>query len=71
MQHGKYFHEIFIFCNLLIVNLSIIAKYEKRGKYLPILHYPKCDKHFIVKYLLKSNAARVAFELAEHNLTLI
>ena len=34
---------------------EIIAKYEKQGKYLPILHETKCDNYFIAKCLLKSN----------------
>ena len=28
---------------------QITAKYEKRGKYLPILHEETCDNYFIVK----------------------
>ena len=36
-----------------------MAKYEKRGKYLPTLHEATCDNYFIVKCLLKSNVARV------------
>ena len=35
--------------------IKIIAKYEKRGKYLPILHEVTCYNYFIVKCLLKSN----------------
>ena len=31
----------------------IKAKYEKRGKYLPILHEAACDNYFIVKCLSK------------------
>ena len=38
---------------------EIIVKYEKQGKYLPILYESTCDNYFIVKYLLKSNAVRV------------
>ena len=38
--------------------MQIIAKHEKRGKYLPILHEATCDNYFIVKWLLKSNVAR-------------
>ena len=38
--------------------LQIIAKYEKRGKYLPILHEATWDNHFILKCLLKSNVAK-------------
>ena len=36
-----------------ILQLEIIAKYEKRGKYLPILHEATCDNYFIVKCLFK------------------
>ena len=38
--------------------LQLIAKYEKRGKYLPILYEVTCDNYFIVKCLLKSNELR-------------
>ena len=38
---------------------SFLAKYEIRGKYLPILHKATCDKFFIVKYLLESNVSTV------------
>ena len=31
----------------------ITAKYEKRGKYLPILEEATCDNYFIVKCLFK------------------
>ena len=31
---------------------QITAKYEKRGKYLPILHEETCNNHFIVKRML-------------------
>ena len=48
----RIFSEFLIFCNL-------IAKYEKEGKCLPILHEGTCDNYFIVKYLLKSNVSRV------------
>ena len=37
----------------------IEKKYEKRGKYLPILHEATCDNYFIVKCLFKSNESRV------------
>ena len=37
----------------------IIAKYEKREKYLPILQEATWDNCFIVKCLLKSHVARV------------
>ena len=46
------FSEFLIFC-------KIVAKYEKREKYLPILHEAACDNYFIAKCLLKSNVARV------------
>ena len=55
------FSEFLIFCNLF-TSLSaseIIAKYEKRGKYLPMLHETTCDDYLIVKCLLKSNSSRV------------
>ena len=31
---------------------QITAKYEKQGKYLPILHEETCDNYFIVKWIL-------------------
>ena len=34
-----------------------ISKYQKRGKYLPILQAATCGNYFIVKCLLKSNMA--------------
>ena len=34
------------------------TKYEKRGKYLPILHAATCDNYIIVKCLLKSNTRK-------------
>ena len=34
---------------------EITAKYEKRAKYLPILHEATCDNYFIVKSLFKKN----------------
>ena len=37
---------------------EIIPKYEKIGKYLPILHEENCDDYFVVKCLLKSNVTR-------------
>ena len=49
--------EFLIFCKSL--GKKIITRYEKRGKYLPILHEATRDNYFIVKYLLKSNVARV------------
>ena len=38
---------------------EIATKYEKRGKYLAILHEATCDNYFIAKCLLKSNESRV------------
>ena len=32
---------------------EITGKYEKQGKYLPILHEATCDNYFIVKCLFK------------------
>ena len=46
------FSEFLIFC-------EIIPKYEKRGKYLPILHMATCDNCFSVKRLLKSIVSRI------------
>ena len=55
------FSEFVIFCNLFHEPLAseIKVKYEKRGKYLPILHETMCNNYFIVKCLLKSNVVRV------------
>ena len=41
--------RVAIFCNLFYETLGewIIAKYEKQGKYLPILHEATCDKNFL------------------------
>ena len=47
-------------CNMVnIFRVSDIIKYEKRGKYLPIMPEAKYDNYFIVKCLLKSNVAGV------------
>ena len=48
---------------------EILAKFEKWGKCLEILHDATCNNYFIVKCLLKSNVARIilltnCFELA-------
>ena len=43
------FSEFLIFCSLF----KIIAKYEKLGKYLPILNEETCENYFIVKCLFK------------------
>ena len=42
-------------CNLFHEASEITAKYEKRGKYLPILHEATCDNYFIVKCLFYLN----------------
>ena len=47
----RFSHVLQLICNL------IIARYEKRGKYLPILHETTCDNYFIVKCLTTSNVA--------------
>ena len=49
--------EFFTFCNLFHEPLGelIYEKYEKPGKYLPILHEATCTNYFIVKSLLKPN----------------
>ena len=47
VQNGKYFPSFSYFAT------QIIAKYEKRGKYLPILHKATCDNYFTVKCLFK------------------
>ena len=52
------FSEFFMFCNLFHKPLG---EYEKRGKYLPILHESTCDNYFTVQCLLKSNVARVTY----------
>ena len=43
------FSEFLISCSLF----KIIAKYEKLGKYLPILNEETCENYFIVKHLFK------------------
>ena len=53
VQYGKYFPSFSYFSYF-----EITAIYEKRGRYLPILHEATCDNYFIVKCLLKSNMAR-------------
>ena len=57
VQYGKYF---LIFCSLFtsLCASEIIAKYEKRGKYLPILHEAIYDNYFIVKCLFRSNRTK-------------
>ena len=44
---------------ILLKNTTIVAKYEKGGKYLPILHESTWDNYFIVKCFLKLNVPRV------------
>ena len=56
MQYGKYFPSFSYFATFAT---EIKAKYEKQGKYLPILYEATRDNYFIVKYLLKSNMAGV------------
>ena len=34
---------------LQLILQQIVAKYEKRGKYMLILHEATCDSYFIVK----------------------
>ena len=46
--------QFLIFCDLF----EIIAKYEKPGKYLSILHKATCGNSPIIRYLLKSNISR-------------
>ena len=47
-------------CNMgNIFRISQLVKYEKRGKYMVILHEAACNDYFIVKYLLKLNVTRV------------
>ena len=38
---------------------EIVATYEKRGNYLPILYEAKCDNYFTIKCLFKSSVAKV------------
>ena len=59
---------------LQLILQQIIAKYEKGGKYMLILHEATCDSYFVVKWLLKSNVARTILltnwsELAQYNFT--
>ena len=61
VQYGKYFASFPYFATYFtsLQASEIVAKYEKRGKYLSILHEATCDNYLIVKYLLKSNVSRV------------
>ena len=52
------FSEFFILCYAPKA-CEIIAKYEKRGKYLSVLKETTCNNYFVVKCVLKSNMARV------------
>ena len=53
------FSEFLTFCNLLKSakyekqKYEITAKYEKREKYLPVMHEAMCDNNFIVKCMFK------------------
>ena len=49
------FSEFLIFFNLIGSHQAseLTGKYEKREKYLSILHGTTCDNYFIVKCLLK------------------
>ena len=52
--------NIYRVSDILQLNFQqIISKYEKRQKYLPVLHKTTYNNYFIVKCLLKSNVARV------------
>ena len=55
--------NIFRVSHILQFIYEIIAKYEKRGKYLPIWHKAMCDNSFIVKCYLKSNVSRIMYLL--------
>ena len=61
VQYGKYFSSLSYFATYFtsLQVSEIIAKYEKRGKYLPILHEAMCDNYFIVKSLLQSNVVKI------------
>ena len=61
VQYWKHFPSFSYFAigfTSLLAN-EIIAKYEERGKCLPILHEATRDNYFIFRCLLKSNVARV------------
>ena len=60
VQYWEYFPSFSYFATYLTFRrVKIIAKYEKGGKYLPILHEATCDNYFIFKCSLKSNLATV------------
>ena len=63
-------------CQVQILQLisgafEIIAKYEKQGKYLALMHRVTCDNYFIVKCLLKSNVASIFLLIASSFLNII
>ena len=75
VQYGKYFPSFPYFATYFtsLQAKEVTAKYEKRGKYLPILQEATCDNYFIVKCLFKSNVSRVILltnctEFAYYNL---
>ena len=50
--------NIFLYFSTYFPHLKpfqIIAKFEKKGKYTPLLHGGTCNKYFLVECLLKSN----------------
>ena len=61
VQYGKYFPSFPYFATYFtsLQAKEVTAKYEKRGKYLPILQEATCDNYFIVKCLFKLNVSRV------------
>ena len=64
VQYGKYFSG-FSYFTFYFTSLAseIIAKYEKRGKYFPILHEATCDNYVFVKYMSKSNMQELSYLL--------
>ena len=71
VRYGKYFPSSSYFATYLtsLQTSELIAQYEKRGKYLPVLH--EATYYFIIKCLLKSKVARVILLLASKLLNLI
>ena len=61
VQYGKYFSSFSYFATYFrsIWASELIAKYEKQGKYLLILHEATSDNYFILKCFFKSNRTRV------------
>ena len=51
------FRVLLLYC--IYCQRQITAKYEKRGKYLPILHEARWDNYLIVKCLFKQNVSRI------------